>query len=311
MALEQPPASPPIMEKSGTPRPGENPAIYESVTVYQHANLFYWWPVWFFGFLFAAISYFGGHHMAIVPTGTMALKEAKVVDKNNKEYEARDVLIVEKDKHLPLRRDDAGQLKVDSPHIYVSPYRQLGTMYLVILLLVIFITNVTLRGQWSVIMLVILSCGSVIFWLAGWWDVIFDRLGNMSIYLNLGAYMTIATVTFILWLANFFFFDRQFYVVFTPGQVRVCLELGQGEMIYDSFGMIVQKQRSDLFRHAILGFGSGDILISLPKATHPIELHNILNVNSVLKRVEKMSREKIVVSEGGTPPTAMTPTPQA
>jgi hypothetical protein len=310
MAFEKANESNPVMERSQAPEPGENPAIYNQVIVYQHSNLFYWWPVWFFGFVFAAVTYFGGHHMAIVPADTKAIKNATVVDKTNEKYEGRDVLVLADKQHHPTIKDAAGTETIEQPHIYVYKHRSLGTLYLIILLLVIFITNVTLRGQWSVIMLVVLSCGSVIFWLAGWWDVIFARLGNMSIYLNMGAYMMISTVLFILWCTNFFFFDRQFYVVFTPGQVRVCLELGQGEMIYDSFGMIVQKQRSDLFRHTLLGFGSGDISISLPKATHPIALHNILNISSVLKRVEKMSREKIVVSDSGTPPTAMTPTPQ-
>ena len=68
MALDQPTATAPPAAKTLTPLPGENPAIYENVVVYQHSSLFYWWPVWFFGFLFGAVSYFGGHHMAIVPS---------------------------------------------------------------------------------------------------------------------------------------------------------------------------------------------------------------------------------------------------
>ena len=43
------------------------------------------------------------------------------------------------------------------------------------------------------------------------------------------------------------FFDRQVYMVFTPGQMRVCLEIGDAETAYDTAGMTIQKQRSDLF----------------------------------------------------------------
>ena len=30
------------------------------VRIYSHSTLVYWWPIWFFGFLFAAISFFNG-----------------------------------------------------------------------------------------------------------------------------------------------------------------------------------------------------------------------------------------------------------
>lgn len=39
----------------------------EEFTVYRHSSLFYWWPIWFFGYIMAAISYFSDWHMAIVP----------------------------------------------------------------------------------------------------------------------------------------------------------------------------------------------------------------------------------------------------
>src|SRR5688572_30606514 len=48
----------------GMTKPGELP-------VYHHSSLFYWWPVWLFGFLFAAVTWFGDTHMAIVPRGTV------------------------------------------------------------------------------------------------------------------------------------------------------------------------------------------------------------------------------------------------
>jgi hypothetical protein len=54
------------------------------------------------------------------------------------------------------------------------------------------------------------------------------------------------------------FFDRQMYMIFAPGQLRVCQEIGSGEVAYDTLGMVVVKQRSGLFRHWLLGFGSGD-----------------------------------------------------
>src|SRR5436853_873614 len=139
MALDQPSAATPPIPKTATPHPGENPAIYESVRVYQHSTLFYWWPVWFFGFVCAATTYFGGHHMAIVPHGTKAIKSATVIDKDKKEIVDRDVLVLSEGQHHQTYKDDTGQVKIDQPHVYVFPYRSLGTMYLIILLLVIFV----------------------------------------------------------------------------------------------------------------------------------------------------------------------------
>src|SRR5437868_7790722 len=51
----------------GTSKPGE-------IIVYRHTTLFYWWPVWAFGFIMAIITYFSDQHMAIVPAGTLPAK---------------------------------------------------------------------------------------------------------------------------------------------------------------------------------------------------------------------------------------------
>ena len=59
----------------------------------------------------------------------------------------------------------------------------------------------------------------------------------------------------IIWLVTILVFDRQIYIVFTPGQMRVCTEIGGGEQLYDTTGLRLIKQRSDLFRHWILGPG--------------------------------------------------------
>src|SRR5271170_4824220 len=42
----------------------------DEVVVYRHSHLFYWWPVWLLGFVFALVSYFYDQHMAILPAKT-------------------------------------------------------------------------------------------------------------------------------------------------------------------------------------------------------------------------------------------------
>ena len=44
-----------------------------------------------------------------------------------------------------------------------------------------------------------------------------------------------------MWLSTVFFFDRQTYMIFTPGQLKVRLEIGGGETAYDTQGMTVAE----------------------------------------------------------------------
>jgi hypothetical protein len=103
-------------------------------------------------------------------------------------------------------------------------------------------------------------------------------------------------VLFALWLVIMIVFDRQIYMVFTPGQVRVRQEIGDAEVTFDTTGMSVQKQRSDLFRHWILGLGSGDLIVKTSGA-NPQEIHmpNVLFVGSKVVRIEEMLAERAVV----------------
>ena len=100
---------------------------------------------------------------------------------------------------------------------------------------------------------------------------------------------------FAAWLINFFLFDRQTYMIFAPGQVRARLTIGGGETVYGTTGMSVQKQRGDLFRHWILGFGSGDLIVRPAGAHASIEMPNVLHVGKVVKQIEQLIKEQVVV----------------
>jgi len=74
------PASPPAGLVNTTRDPAAD--VGEEIRVYGHNNLFYWWPVWVLGFLFAALTYADGHVMAVVPEGTQ-VEQAQVVPGNS------------------------------------------------------------------------------------------------------------------------------------------------------------------------------------------------------------------------------------
>jgi hypothetical protein len=62
-------------------------------------------------------------------------------------------------------------------------------------------------------------------------------------------------------------------------------------------GMVIQRQRDDLFRHWILGLGSGDLIVRTSGAhSHEFHMENVLNVSSKLHAIEDMMRDKQVVA---------------
>jgi hypothetical protein len=247
------------------------------------------------GFIFAAVTYFDNKHLAIVPEKTVAAEKRKVDVDGQGKMEARNVLILEENRKLWERPDHDGKPEIVQPTFFITHYKEVGSVFVIALLLVITITNVTVRGLWTVFVMVSIIMLAFIFAAARLWGTIFDWLDHLSIYINMAGYLLISTVLFILWFVNFIFLDRQTYLIFTPGQVRVRTEIGGEETVYDSAGMVVQKQRSDMFRHWILGFGSGDLIIKPVGVTHPIEFPNVLFVGSKVAKIETMIKEKVIM----------------
>jgi hypothetical protein len=252
---------------------------HNEVVVVSHSNLFYWWPIWAIGYVFALLTWVQSDRMVTVPEGTELVHEVR----GEVTY---DVLVVPKGKH------------VKNPHfLHMTSSHDFGVIYAIVLLLVITITNVPMRGLWSVIVIVSIVLISIIFMLLDFWEKIVTALSFLDIRINLAGYLFISTVLLIMWLIVFFLFDRQVYMIFTPGNLRVQLAIGDGETTYDTTGMTVQKQRSDLFRHWILGLGSGDLIVTTTGAqTHHFDLPNVLALGRRVREIEELLRTKQVVA---------------
>ncbi len=126
--------------------------------------------------------------------------------------------------------------------------------------------------------------------------VLIENLSLLDIRINLAGYVFVSGLLFAIWLVTFLFFDQQTYMIFAPGQLKVRTEIGGGETAYDTSGMTVQKQRSDLFRHWILGLGSGDLVVNTTGAgVHHFDLPNVLFIGRKVQQIEDMLREKAVV----------------
>ena len=270
------------------------------IRIISHCTLFYWWPVWAVGFLMAGLTWVGGFGdvMAVVPHGSLVVPDAQVSSGSFSEGPRTALVLPKGETWRETAAPVGGSEKTPvHPHLYVSRTKTLGVLFCVVLLLVIAITNVPLRGLWSVIVIVFIISLSIIFAILGWWETILTYLSLLDIRINLGGYLLISSVLFVLWLVIFLFFDPQIYMVFSPGQLRVRLEIGDAETAYDTTGMTIQKQRSDLFRHWILGLGSGDLIVRTAGAhSHHFDMPNVLFVGQKVKQIEEMLRSRQVVS---------------
>jgi hypothetical protein len=254
------------------------------IRIVAHSTLFYWWPVWLVGLLVAGVTWLDGHRLAIVPPGTQVVEGFDG---------GREALVLPAGAHLPV---DPATGKPREPTFRVASRSGPGVVFFVVLLLVIFITNVPIRGLWSVVVVVIVVLGTVILALAGWWDDILEAAGHSHVYINAFGYVALSVPLLALWLVVVLFFDSRMYVVFTPGQMLVHQEIGSGEAAFDTVGMVVAKRRSDLFRHWLLGFGSGDLLVKTAGAhAQQLELHNVLFVGNKLKLIQQMLQTREVV----------------
>jgi hypothetical protein len=274
---------------STTPEPPPplrvTPPAQEEVRIYSHSSLFYWWPVWAVGLLMGLLTLADGQRMVTVPAKTEA--QAREIQG----YGLRDVLILPEGKKLP--RDSDGNPMPPTLHMAQSP--RLGVIYATVLIIIIIISNVPLRGLWSVLLILAIFILVLIFSLWGIWDDIVRIVSLLDIRINMGGYLSISLVLLAVWAVTVFVFDHRTYVIVTSGQVRVCLAIGAGETVYDTTGMTFTKRQDDLFRHWIIGLGSGDLIIHRSNTTQEIDMPNVLFVGSKIKEIERLIKEREVV----------------
>ncbi len=260
------------------------------IVVISHSNLFYWWPVWAVCFLMGILTYLDGTLMVTVPPGTKPVVEVKVPSPGDpSKMVTREAWVLPEGKKLPRENKEDEDSQPKEAKLHMSQSKNYGVIFVFTLLLVIVITNVPLRGMWSVIVIITLILLTVIFALAGWWEYIFEQLGRLDIRINAGGYFVLGGVLFIIWLITFAFFDRQIYMVFSQAQFKVRTEIGGGERVYSTVGLQLERQRNDLFRHWILGFGSGDLIVRTTGAqAHHFDFPNVLSISRKMREIESI-----------------------
>lgn len=270
--------------------PAPDPVADEEIRVYGHSNLFYWWPVWVVGFLMAALTFLDGHVMAIVPPGTEVMQGQPAA--NGK---TQDVLVTPPGQSVP----PASAVNSDpAPRLRVAANNNYGVIFVGTLLLVVMVTSFTLRGLKSVVAIAFIIVLALLFAQLGWWNDILWWLGGVDVRMNAGGYLAIAIPLLLIWLFSVFIYDRYTYLIVSRGQVRIRKEIGAGEIAVDAAGLALEKKRDDLFRHWLIGLGSGDLNIKTSGPSHlDFDLPNVLFIGLKLSRIQDMIREKEVAHQ--------------
>jgi len=290
-----PPSQPPASTLSSGPPSTERPNRSTEIKLISHSNLFYWWPVWAVSFLLALATWMDGTRMAIVPSGTKVAWE-KDADGKHTNQVAMTLPNTKATQSLEGASgiSESNTAKAETYPAFrprVSEKSWLGAIFVVTLLVTIFVTNVPLRGLMSFLVIGLIIVMALVFALLDVWDRIFETLGNLHIHINMAGYMTIGGVTFAMWAVATFFFDRKSYVIFTPGQIRVCDHIGASVQAYSTAGVSLEKQRDDLFRHYIFGLGSGDLIVRMTAGDRrEVRMPNVLFLGWQMSKVENILR---------------------
>jgi len=165
-----------------------------------------------------------------------------------------------------------------NPPVLFSQNQTLGVIYTLVLFGVIVITNLTFRGLSSFTLMLAIAFAALALAYFGLWDPIARWLPHLTAQMNMGFYVFFSTLIFVAWFFAFAIYDRLTYWRVRPGQVTQDHIIGGAQKTFDTDGMVVEKLRNDIFRHWVLGLGSGDIRL-LTNSGHRQEeqmIHNVL-----------------------------------
>ena len=189
------------------------------------------------------------------------------------------------------------QYEVGAGPEYFHPSSNVGVIFFSTLFIVIVITNINVRGMASGMVILVAILVVVLLAYFGLWDQILSTVAALRVHLNLGAYFWFSTLMFIAWAFAFFIVDRMTYWVVKPGQITRVGVLGAASRSWDTDNLVLEKHRDDLFRHWILGLGTGDLHIHTYGAQR--ETLFVPNVLFLGSRVEKIQR-LIAAQPGGS-----------
>jgi hypothetical protein len=171
--------------------------------------------------------------------------------------------------------------------------RNLGVIYTLFFLLLIVITSTNARGMKAALIIVALGFVALLFAYLDWWEEILSLLGHEYVYMNLGFYLFSSTLLCVVWLVTVFFIDHLSFWRFRPGQITHEYLGGVVDKSYDTDNMILRKRQDDLFRHWIIGLGSGDLhMQTMGGRGVEMDVTNVLFVSGKMSNIQRLIATK-------------------
>jgi hypothetical protein len=192
------------------------------------------------------------------------------------------------------------QAVIGSKPEWFHPSRNPGVIYTLLLLLLILVTSAKIKGMRAALIIATLAFFALLFAHLNWWQAILGWIGDQSISMSLGFYLFSSTLLFVAWFISVFFVDHLSFWRFRPGQVTHEYLGGIVDKSYDTDNMTILKRQDDIFRHWVIGLGSGDLNLQT-MGGRGVEM----NVPSVLFVIGKISRiQRLIATKPDVPEQA-------
>jgi hypothetical protein len=180
----------------------------------------------------------------------------------------------------------------DNPVEFYSK-TSLGVIYALVVVVAVLITNTHMRGTVSLIVVLVIGFLALLFAYLDWWDDIFHWFGHQPVFMNLGFYVFFSTAILLVWLLTVFVFDHLSFWRVQPGQITHEYVLGAVESSYDTDNIVVTKRQDDIFRHWILGLGSGDLQMQTMGGRGIVaKVSNVLFLNAKEAQIQRLIATK-------------------
>jgi hypothetical protein len=180
-------------------------------------------------------------------------------------------------------------IQIDGTRVLFSSQTSLGVIYALVVLLTVLITNTTMRGLVSLVVVLCVALLALLFANLNWWPEILRWFGEQAVYMNMGFYLFISTGLLVIWLLVVLLFDHLSFWRIRAGQVTHEYVLGAVESSYDTDYMVFTKQQADLFRNWFLGFGSGDLQMQTMGGRGVVaKVANVLFINARMAKIQRL-----------------------
>ena len=190
------------------------------------------------------------------------------------------------------------QVAIGNKTEWFHPSRNLGVIYTMLLLLLILVSSTAIKGMKAALILGALAFLALLFAHLNWWDAILGWLGDQSISMSFGFYLFFSSLLFLVWVVSVFGIDHLSFWRFRPGQITHEYLGGVVDKSYDTDNMILLKRQDDLFRHWVIGLGSGDLhMQTMGGRGVEMNVANILFVIGKISRIQRLIATKPDVPE--------------